>query len=170
MRFKAIFNLPTEEPEKWKRKVAVEMEAALEKGIIAWLNAATAPVPVWSGASLATFKPLASRVNFALAITPTANGARRGQGTSAGSSRSTGTININTRVGTYFAEYSTSLKHLIFNEFNNANAGGDPAVWGSLRTPGPYNFQIAGAAAFQASVSGVRLPFPKLTSKKRITV
>jgi len=170
MKFTATFNLPTESPAKWKKQVALKMQDALERGVIAWLNAATAPVPVWSGASLATFKPLASRVNFAISITPTPLGTRRGQGPGAGSSKSTGKLLINKKAGTYFAEYSTSLKHLIFNEFNNANTGGDPSVWGRLRTPGPYNFQIAGAAAFQAAMSSVRLPLPKLTSKKRITI
>lgn len=170
MRFKATFNIPTLDLTQWKSKVSIQITDALEKGVIAWLNAATAPVPVWSGASLATFKPLAQRVNFVLSISPTTIGSQLGLGPNVGAAKSTGRFFGDPKKGEFFAEYSTNLDHLVFNEFANANTGADPKVFARLRNPGPYNFQIAGNNAFRQAVGAVRLPFPKLTSKKRIKV
>lgn len=170
MRFKAIFNLPTLDITKWKAKIEREMTDALELGVIAWLSAATAPIPVWSGASLATFKPLAQRVNFVLSINPTTIGSQLGLGPNVGAARSTGKLFGDPRKGEFFAEYTTNLAHLIFNEFANANSGADPKVFARLKNPGPYNFQIAGNNAFRQAVGSIRLPFPKLISKQRVKV
>ena len=142
----------------WLNQLAIEMEQSLEEALIAWLNAATAPIPVWSGASLGTFSHLAERVNFILRISPTPRGSQLGEGESAGKAQSTGTIDIDSKRGLFNAEYSTSLEHLIFNEFNNANLGGDPKVFSRLRSPGPYGFLAAGREAFERVVSQAELP------------
>lgn len=170
MRFKAIFSLPTYDLSKWNSLVQTEMSDALERGIIAWLTAATAPIPVWSGASQGTFLDLAARVNFVLAIRPTALGSKLGGSPQTGQSQSTGKLFGNNLKGEFFAEYSTRLDHLVFNEFANANAGGDPKVFSRLKNPGPYNFQVAGNQAYRRAVASARLPFPRLISKKKVTV
>lgn len=170
MRFKATFKLPTLNLRTWNLEVQTRMSSALERGVIAWLGAATAPIPVWSGASLGTFRPLAQRVNFVLSIAPTRLGSQKGLGAAAGESQSTGRFFGDAKKGQFFAEYSTKLEHLIFNEFADANQGGDPKVFSRLRNPGPYNFQVAGVRAFQQEISGLRIPLPRLTSKKRIQI
>ena len=170
MRFKATFITPTLLIPEWKARVQREMQSALERGVIAWLAAATAPIPVWSGASRATFQALAARVNFVLSIDPTGLGSRLGVGPAGGAAASSGRFFGSPSKGEFFAEYRTSLEHLVFNEFNNANAGGDPKVFSRLRSPGPYNFQAAGNAAFRQVVNGIRLPFPKFRAGKKVKV
>lgn len=158
MQFKATFEKPRLDLAAWRRQMAVEMETTLEIALVAWLSAATAPIPTWSGASLGTFSELAARVNFQLRISPTALGSKLGQGPDAGAAASKGTIDIDKRNGLFKAEYSTSLEHLIYNEFNNANAGGDPRVFARLKNPGPYGFLEKGASAFERAAQRGSLP------------
>jgi hypothetical protein len=147
------------------------MLSALKRAAIAWLSAATAPIPTWSGASLGTFSELAAEVGFTLSINPTANGRRLGLGPGAGAAASTGRFGGSIRRGVFTFEYTTSLEHLIFNEFNNANVVIDPKVFSSLKHPGPYMFQQKGLAAFIESVKTVELPRPEVSvrSTKRVT-
>lgn len=135
----------------------------LKKAAIAWLSASTAPIPSWSGASLGTFSELAAEVGFNINITTTFNGRRLGLGPGAGAAASTGRFGGSIQTGLFTFEYTTTLEHLIFNEFNNANVTIDPKVFSTLKRPGPYHFQEKGQAAFLASVSGVRLPSPRFT-------
>jgi hypothetical protein len=167
MRFKATFQKPRVDMNKWRRELDSDIGTALELAVVAWLNAATAPIPAWSGASLGTFSELASRVNFALAIQPTPLGAQMGLGASAGRAASKGTLTNDPKTGLYQAEYSTSLEHLIFNEFNNANAGGDDKVFARLRNPGPYGFLSKGNAAFTQAASQATLPKVTFKTTKR---
>ena len=158
MRFKATLQKPKIDMRRWTREMSAQMETTLEIALVAWLSAATAPIPVWSGASLGTFSELAARVNFQLRISPTALGSKLGQGPGAGAAASTGTINIDKQRGLFRAEYSTTLEHLIFNEFNNANAGGDSKVFARLRNPGPYGFLEKGKEAFERAALRGELP------------
>ncbi len=170
MQFKATFEKPRIDRAAWFRLMGGEMEQTLEIAVVAWLNAATAPIPVWSGASRGTFSDLAARVNFSLRIAPTALGSKLGLGPSTGAAQSTGTFTVDRRRGIFRAKYSTSLEHLIFNEFNNANAGGDPKVFARLRNPGPYGFLDKGAAAFERAAAQGKLPekVPIKVTKKDI--
>jgi hypothetical protein len=145
------------------------MTSTLKKAAIAWLAAATAPIPAWSGASLGTFSELAQEVGFSLSINPTPNGRRLGLGPGAGAAASSGRFSGDIRRGLYFFEYSTNLEHLVFNEFQNANLGGDPKVFSQLKRPGPYRFQEKATSAFLGVVSGVTLPLPRFSVQtKRI--
>lgn len=170
MRFKGTFRKPRLRLNKWKRDTERRMLTELKRAAIAWLTAATAPIPTWSGASLGTFSELAAEVGFNLQINPTANGRRLGLGPGAGAAASSGRFGGDIRNGRFTFEYTTNLEYLIFNEFNNANVTVDPKVFSSLKRPGPYRFQERGRAAFLASVSNVRLPDPQFTvrSTRRI--
>ena len=171
MKFQATFERARVDKTSWLRQLEAEMKATFEEALTAWLNASTAPIPAWSGASLGTFSELAARLNFALRIAPTPQGLRLGLGEGVGKAKSKGTIDIDARRGIFKAEYSTSLEHLIFNEFNNANSGGDPKVFSQLRKPGPYNFLASGRAAFESVVQRGELPnkIPLKITKRRVT-
>ncbi len=156
MRFKATFVKPRIDFAKWRRALDDDIGMTLELAVVAWLNAATAPIPTWSGAARGTFSELAARVNFALSIQPTPLGAQIGLGAAAGRAASSGTLTNDPKRGIYQAEYSTSLEHLIFNEFNDGNT--DPRVFSRLKNPTPYGFLAKGNAAFSQAASKATLP------------
>jgi hypothetical protein len=140
----------------YERKMKVELTLALQAAVRAYLTSILKNViPVWSGASVATFLKLSAEVNLNVTISPVVK-SRIGLGRNL----SEGEIDIDASRGRYIAKYSTSLPHLIFNEYQDANAIGY-----KLKRPGPYNFQGIGAAAFNKSASSVRLPNPFLHLK-----
>jgi hypothetical protein len=126
---------------------------------MAWLETTVlAEVPVWSGASRATFLALARNIEYSIPIAPVSP-SRIGEGIAAGS----GVMETNAGSGRYVFRYGTTLPWLIVNELNDATQ------WGfHLRKPGPYDFQEKGRAAFQRFAEKVRLPSPfaYLTAKQ----
>jgi hypothetical protein len=168
IKLNGAFQVPTMDKPRWLRETELVMSDLLGQAIAAWLAAATAPIPAWSGASLGTFSKLAAEVGFHLGIAATPNGLRGGLGAGAGAATSTGSVDINASKGVYTFEYSTTLRHLIFNEYKNANVTPDPAVFSRLKRPGPYQFQEKGAEAFLQVAKEAALPFPRITSKRTI--
>jgi len=170
IRWRITLEKPRINKKVWLQKLTSEMEVLFEQALLAWLTAATAPIPSWSGASLGTFSDLASRLNFVLRISPTPLGRRLGLGVAAGRAKSKGTIDINKKQGLFRATYSTSLEHLVFNEFNNADLGGDPNVFSKLRHRTPYNFLGKGNKAFQEVVAAGTLPSQVPLTVKKVTL
>jgi len=170
LKFTGTFNLPGIDVRAWKARVLVEMREQLKEVARAWLEAAMAPIPTWSGASLGTFRDLASEVDFSYSISPTSIGRTLGMGPAAGAAQSTGVFGGDEKRGEFFFEYTTSLEHLIFNEFNNANTTFDPNIFHELRHPGPYRFQEKGRAAADAAMQDITLPLPtiKVVKTRRI--
>lgn len=158
MKFKATFQKPRIDLRRFKDDLDDLMKDKIREAARAWLGAATVRVPAWSGASLGTFRKLASAASFSLNINPTAQGSARGLGIGAGVSRSSGKITDSPDKGTWTFEYSTTLAHLIYNEYNNANLSPDPGLFSQLKRPGPYYFQIEGEIAAEAVMRGARLP------------
>ena len=119
-----------------------------------WLHSTADTIPVYGGASKATFGPLASQVEHELAISPV------GPNTvSIGVMN--GTAEFKTEDGKYQFTYYTTLPHLIVNEYNNANTFINPKTnrpYFHLTNPGPYHFQERGAAAFLKSISILVMP------------
>lgn len=152
---------------KFTEALSSEFDDKIRESARAWLNAATVRIPAWSGASLGTFRKLADAASFSLNISPTPNGLRLGLGTAVGANESTGKITDNPKEGLWFFEYSTTLRHLIYNEFNNANIKPDPGLFSKLRHEGPYDFQEKGESAFNDVARTVRLPSVKLKKKTR---
>lgn len=164
MRFVGILVAPRVDP-KYKERLKEELEKFLIRGATAWLKAVTVIIPVWSGAAKSTFKHLADSVDYQLRISPKWTGCYRGlprrSRLAIGREDSTGGLDIEEKKGRYFFYYSTSLRHLIFNEFNS-NPQADPAVFADLIKPTPYKFQLAGQQAFESVAQFVRLPRPKI--------
>jgi len=152
--------------QAWRAALAESLNLHINQAGIRWLNAtAISKIPVWSGASRATFLHLAQELNFPIDIqvSPTAKTPR----ISLGLANSSGELDDNGNDGIVMMKYSTSLDHLVFNEYNNANAFGH-----NLKTPGPYKFQDAGADAFNTYLTTHRarfLPNPfKFQSRRKI--
>jgi hypothetical protein len=167
MKFSAKFDLIEIDLAAWRRQVDRVLMEALAQGIYQYLTAIMSRVPVWSGASRATFLQLASTISLVIPIEPSARGgaySRIADGTAQGSGR----LLVDTLSGRYRFEYKTTLPHLIYNEEHDANVEkSDPNVFGVLKKPGPYHFQQYGADAFLSVARAARLPSPWLTIKKQ---
>ena len=118
-----------------------------------WLEAVLSEIPTWSGASRATFLRLAREVEYALTIAPKVE-SRIGYGQRHGD----GEIKADPKKGIYTFSYSTTLRHLVHNEYNSPSS--DPAVFHRLKKPGPYHFQLKGQEAFRRFAAQISLPSP----------
>ena len=161
MKIKATFRVPRVDLTRYREALNQSLGEAIAQAAFAWLGATTAAIPVWSGASLATFQPLASELGIALSIAPVSFVDR----ISLGLSKAEGSVTVDSTKGKYEFSYSTSLEHLIYNEFNNANISPDPTLFSRLITPGPYEFQKKGLDAFEKVARDVRLPAPTYSIK-----
>lgn len=141
----------------YRARLHARLSEAIAQAAVAWLGRVTTIVPVWSGASQATFLPLASEIDFHLSIAPVV--ASR---IDLGLTSADGRVTADRERGEYRFHYETTLAHLIYNEFNNANLLASPTgrQWFHLRNPGPYHFQEAGQSAFARVARDVRLPSP----------
>ena len=78
-----------------------------------------------------------------------------------GSTASQGKLNLNELPGHYTFTYQTSLPHLIWNEYHDANTDPDPTKYpppAKLWKPGPYEFQVKWPMAFVNFAKSVDLP------------
>jgi hypothetical protein len=155
MKVTATFRAPRINISAYKKALHDELASAITHGAFEWLGATTAVIPVWSGASLATFLPLAAEIGFAISINPVPTAPNR---FSLGLTHGEGSLHMDAEKGTYTFKYATTLSHLIWNEFNNANVFPDPTLFGKLHDPGPYHFQQKGLNAFKRFAQTVRLP------------
>jgi hypothetical protein len=163
MKFKGTFRCFRISLEKYRQLVHEELSEAIAHAAFEWMQAVLAEIPVWSGASHATFLRLSREVGFNLSISPSVisripYGQRHGDGE----------VIADRDKGLYLFKYETTLEHLIFNEQFNANLGGDPKVFHRLRKPGPYQFQEKGQAAFRDFAANVQLPSPWNTLKVKV--
>lgn len=168
MKFTVRFQSPTIRVSAWSARLDTVMGEQIEKAATVWLNATVMlAIPVWSGASRATFLKLAREVSFPLTITgikKSAAGfiAAGKAGPRLGFQQSRGEVSKGAQAGVYTFTYGTTLFHLVFNEFNDANASPEAGkLFARLKEPGPYNFQEIGRDAFEDySKDNVELPSP----------
>jgi hypothetical protein len=167
MKFTGTFKRLKIDRARFLKELDNELRELLAKSAFEWLNAATSVIPVWSGAALSTFRPLAETISFQLAIAPKPHAPDRRL---RGESQSSGDLDIEPTKGRYFFKYSTQLEHLIYNEFNG-NPAGDPNVFAPDRiTNTPYGFQDIARAAWQKIADEAKLPAPRLKSAGTIKV
>jgi hypothetical protein len=164
MKFTAKFALPRIDVAGYRTALDKHMSEMSAQGLMVWLEAVLAEIPVWSGASRATFVKLAQEIGFNLPVAPAAVESAHGLFTSRidrtamGRAASDGKLTANKETGEYTFTYGTTLPWLIWNEYHNANVDPDPTLFYRLLNPGPYNFQIVGARAFLDFASKVNLP------------
>ena len=152
MKFAAQFSIPRINLAAYQSALHAYMSDQIAQALLTWLEAVLAEIPVWSGASRATFVKLADSISYSLPITPTVM-----DRTWRGEAQSDGTLTANKDTGEYSFTYSTTLPWLIWNEYHNANVEPDPTLFGRLIKEGPYNFQVVGARAFLAFADKVDL-------------
>jgi hypothetical protein len=166
MKWTGTLRAPRIDFRKFSTAMADVLADAIAEAAFRYLEATAHTIPVWSGASRATFLSLASDINFTLNIALASGAPNR---IPLGQQRSDGEVNVkDARKGIVNFTYVTDLPHLIWNEFNNANINPDPTKFpppALLKQPGPYNFQVRGADAFNQVAAKVRLPNPFTTMK-----
>ena len=163
MKFKAQFSIPRIDVAAYRNALDAHMKGVISQALMEWLEAVLAEIPVWSGASRATFVKVAQQIGYNLPVAPAAVQAVHGLFTSRidrtamGTAQSDGTLTADKEIGEYTFTYSTTLPWLIWNEYHNANVDPDPTLFYRLIDPGPYNFQVAGARAFLRFADSVDL-------------
>lgn len=155
MRFKATFRRPKINLDRYKKDLDKHMREMLALGLAAWLEVVTAEVPVWSGASRATFMKIAGEIGYPVTVS---GGTAPEDRTGIGEAASKGVLVADIGSGEYTFTYGTTLPWLIWNEYHNANIDPDPTLFGRLKKPGPYHFQVKGAAAFLHETRQMGLP------------
>lgn len=157
MKFSGTFRSPSIDLSAYLDRLHSHLSETIQTATREWLLATVTEIPVWSASSVATFLKLAAAVSFPLGATPVTGAPNR---VALGTSQSVGTLMTDKGNQRYTFEYSTTLAHLIYNEFNNANITPDRTLFAQLHEPGPYNFQTKGADAFDRSAGQVTLPNP----------
>jgi len=145
----------------YKRLMFNAMVNINERAGKAWIEAAVfdTPIPIWSGASRATFEKLASELGtYVPSGPPVGNAPDR---TSVGRRLSTKSGVIEDKNNAYVGFlYSTHLAHLHYNEYNLAVAG----PWPQPRTNNvrftPYRFQARARDAWENVARTAKLPDP----------
>ncbi len=163
MRLTAKFQVPRVNFNRFRQALHENLSQSLAEAAKQWLSAVVPAstmegIPVWSGASRATFLRLASYVEYVFAFAPVADAPDRIE---FGLANGTGTFEMDAVQGIYRFSYSTTLSHLIINEYYNANTFINPKTdkpYFHLKRPGPYHFQEAGERAFRQFASGIELP------------
>jgi len=160
------FKVPALNLAGYKKVLDDHMKDVITRAAIDWLEAVALKIPLWSGASRATFLKLAQEAGYNLNMSPQRWGhSRVGQGLS----ESTGHVITQADRGVYTFIYGTTLPWLVWNESHDANTDPDPTKWPGteLLQPGPYGFQEIGVASFKKFAESVRLPnvSPFITSR-----
>jgi hypothetical protein len=155
MKFTCKYRRPRLDLEGYRKALDKYMLEILAQGLMAWLEVVIAEVPLWSGASRATFIKVAKTIDFSV---PVSGGPAPFDRTGEGQAASTGELVADIEKGLYTFMYGTTLPWLIWNEYHNANVDPDPTLFSRLKKPGPYEFQTKGKAAFLHATGFVELP------------
>jgi len=159
MKFTHTFRVPRIDVDAYRKALDRKMSEAIAQAVTVWLDAVLMEIPVWSGASQATFVKLAQEIQYGLpariAVFQSLT-APRPDRTGQGEAQSTGKLECAN--GRYVFTYGTTLPWLIWNEYHNANVDRDPSLFYRVIKEGPYNFQAKGAEAFKRFAETVELP------------
>jgi hypothetical protein len=156
VKFKPSYKTAQLNLDGYKKLLDGQMREALAVGLAAWLDATATEVPVWSGASRATFLKVASQIGYPVPI----DGISVADRTAIGQAASKGELVADIESGLYTFTYATNLPWLIWNEYHDATVEPDPLKGCTLplRKPGPYQFQVKGTAAFLHNTGDTALP------------
>lgn len=138
----------------FRKELDEHLKHVLVEATKAYLHATVDTIPVYGGASRATFSPLASEVEFALLISPVVE-------STIAIGEAMGQARFVAGPSEYSFTYMTTLPHLVTNEYYDATKFGI-----HLKSPGPYQFQERGQLAFWDTVSSL-LEWPALSFDTR---
>lgn len=169
MNFETEFYEITLDVDAYKRELLKYLRDINERAGQVWIDTVVnkTPIPTWSGASRATFQKLASELGTSVPIGPRKSIKDR---VPLGRSTSTKSGVLEDKKDMYVGFlYSTNLRYLRYNEYNNATAGPPPQPFSNNVRFTPYGFQEKGAKAWQEIANKAELPDPyKYLSRKRM--
>jgi hypothetical protein len=173
LKMKAKIQAPRLDISKYNTVLEKAARELLAQAVFEYVVTAQAVIPVWTGASITTFTDLAGLVGLPLVVNPTRSAAARpnlvNKMQAKARARSKGELHIGG--GQYSFSYQTSLPHLVYNEYHNANIERPPELFSELKNPGPYNFQQHTKAAVSVVLKQFVLPDPRdHISVKRFSV
>ena len=131
--------------QAYRKLLTTHLTHELRRVALAWLNATTGRVPVWSGMAKASLMNVAAEVGGSIVIQPRAK-SRVSQGIPMG------TVTPKYGPDDFTIEISTGVPHYVLQEYTNVGVS-KSAPWKS--------FEV-GASAYRAAVQTVRLPQPVL--------
>jgi hypothetical protein len=155
MKFTGTLSKPHLDLTAYRKVLDKHLREALAQALMEWLEATVLAMPeglpVWSGATRATFLALARHIEYDIPIAPMAP-SREAQG----ESQSLGLYDPGEKTPWHYTfTYVTTLPWLLVNEYFDARQWGFP-----LKHPGPYEFQAKGQVAFRRLAESVHLPDP----------
>lgn len=160
MRWTPKFTALTLNLSAYKAALDKHMQDWITQAAQRWLQATVLSIiPTWSKASRATFQALARDVGMSIPYGP-----RQSRKDREDLGLSTGEGGLESDPGRFrwHFRYHTSLRYLVYNEYNHAVQGKPPAPFSSagLTHPTPYHFQEAGEREFREFARYTSLPNP----------
>lgn len=167
MKFTPRFTAPVLDVEAYRRQLNKHMEEWLKQAGRDWLRATVLDViPTWSKASRATFQKLAGELGTVIPYGPQKS--RKDRESLGRANSGDSGLKLDPAKSRWHFKYETSLRYLVYNEYNKVTYGTAPNVFSrsGLRTATPYHFQQKGLEAFNAFTRLTQLPNPYKFLKK----
>jgi hypothetical protein len=135
----------------------------LAKAIFEYIVTVQTIIPVWTGASQTTFTDLARLIGAPLVVTASGTAASRPNLVAKNQAKAKADSGADLKIGNgvFSFSYFTSLPHLVYNEYNNANTDRPPELFSQLKNPGPYDFQGQTKSAVLVILREFVLPDPR---------
>jgi hypothetical protein len=148
---------------KIKQRLFHEMIKINQKATRVWLTEAVfgTPIPLWSGASRASFSKLASQVGMYIPSGPRVSGCPFPRGHAFGMKFDRGT-KVELEKGKFLVgfTFATRLPHLLYNESSGPNPGPYPAPWSRNVRFTPYHFANRAMRTWKRYAKRQKLPNP----------
>ena len=125
--------------DKFTKTLDENIKIQIRQAAREWLRAIILKVPVWTGTSVGSLKPLGAYLRVSIPIDPKV--VRKGYGPSVGAGLQE--FSFERHGNTWSFNFTEEVPHYLVNEYFNANLTGF-----HLKTPGPYRSFAAGEAAF----------------------
>jgi len=140
-----------------------EMIKINQKAGRVWLTDAVfgTPIPIWSGASRASFARLAAKLNWYIPSGPRVLTCPFTRGHAFGMKFDSGTeVYANKNIMYVGFQFATKLPHLLYNESNAPNPGPYPRPWSRGVRFTPYNFENRVLRTWKRYAERQKLPNP----------
>lgn len=124
---------------RYTKTLDTNMQEQIRQGAREWLRAVILKVPIWTGTSMGSLRPLGAYLR--VAVPSNYEVVRKGYGPSVG--KALQEFKFDKKDHIYTFSFTEEVPHYLVNEYFNANEQGF-----HLRNPGPYRSFAAGEKAF----------------------